>query len=291
MRRFALGLALLLAGCGSAEQGARETTTSYDVAEPAAPTPDAAQKEGTGAQPLAVTLPRIAYAYRYAFVLPGDAVAKAQAAHVALCDKLGPARCQLLQMKTTSGEDQVSAATLKLRVASADARRFGAAAIAAVGKAGGRTVDQDVEAEDVSKQMVDAAARIRQRELLVQRLTEILRTRTGKVAELVEAERSVATAQEELDAARGWLAELSGRVAYSTMALSYAAVTATSSRSLPGELGEAVAVSLSTFSAGLRGLLTLAIILAPWAVLVGLAVWGIRAWRRRRAGPPPPADD
>lgn len=279
MRRIALGAALALAACGQADTGG-EALKAFDVDEPAPPPKPAGA--AMGAQPLAVSVPRIAYTYDFSFVLPADALAGAQAAHVALCDRMGLARCQLLEMQTRRGGDTADAASLKLRVASAEARRFGAAAIASVGKVGGRAVDQQIAAEDVSKQMVDAAARIRQRELLVTRLTEILRTRTGKVAELVEAERSVATAQEELDAARGWLAELSGRVAYSTVQIDYRALTAASDLPFGGRLLEDVQVSFATFAAGLRQLIGIAILLAPWALLVGLATWAVRRWRKRR---------
>ncbi|MCP5939918.1 hypothetical protein NL351_28815, partial [Klebsiella pneumoniae] len=86
--------------------------------------------------------------YRYSFVLPADGVAKAQAAHVALCDRMGTGRCQLLQMKSSAAQDRTSTATLKLRVASTAARRFGTLAADQVGRAGGRTADQEIEAED-----------------------------------------------------------------------------------------------------------------------------------------------
>lgn len=288
MRRIMIGLVTLLAGCGQAPQ--QETEASLDVAESAPAAPAAEPGQTDGAQPLTVTVPKIAYVYRYSFVLPADGVAKAQAAHVALCDRMGTGRCQLLQMKSSAAQDRTSTATLKLRVASAAARRFGTLAADQVGRAGGRTADQEIEAEDVSKQMVDAGARIRQRELLVQRLTEILRTRTGKVAELVEAERSVATAQEELEAARGWLAELRGRVAYSTIDIDYRALTAASELPLGGRFLEDVQVSLSVFTGGVQALVSLLILALPWALLVGLAVFAARRWRRGRSLEPPPAD-
>ncbi|WP_163103853.1 DUF4349 domain-containing protein, partial [Acinetobacter baumannii] len=76
------------------------------------------------------------------------------------------------------------------------------------------------------KDLVDTSARIRQREILVARLTEMLRGRQGRVSELVEAERSVAQAQEELDRAKGWMGQLQGRVTYSDFTIAYTPVTA-----------------------------------------------------------------
>lgn len=280
--RGAIALAVLMvAGCGQSPDAIQResTTATYDVAEPPSGK-SGAPANSSGAAPLAVSVPQIAYVFHYSFRLPAHRLAKVQAQHVALCDGMGPARCQVLGMDTRSDEAGVSSATLKLRVASAEARRFGAAMAAEVGKSGGRTLEQTIESEDVSKQMVDAQARIGQRQLLVERLTEILRTRTGKVGELVEAERSVATAQEELDAARGWLAELRGRVALSTVEVTYDATPAAPGLQPFGSLGEDVAGSVATFVGGLRALLSIIIFLAPWALLFGLPAWLL--WRRRR---------
>jgi hypothetical protein len=143
-------------------------------------------------------------------------------------------------------------------------------------------VTTNVNAEDVSKAIVDTEARIRQREILVARLTEMLRSRIGKVGELVEAERSVAQAQEELDQAKGWLAELRGRVALSDFDIRYTA-TAAASPGLGKVLAEAGTGSFSVFTWGLRALLTLAIYLAPWTLVFVSAAMGVRVWRRRFA--------
>jgi phosphoribosylformylglycinamidine (FGAM) synthase PurS component len=263
-------------------------------ASPVATDASAGQPDKGGPEPVKVSVPQLAYAYKLSYLLPGDKVAAAQEAHRALCDRLGPTRCQMLALERGNGEDVHAKATLKLRVASAEARNFSDTLTRTVAQAGGRSVGANVTAEDVSKQIVDVQARIRQRELLVARLTEILRTRTGKVSELVEAERSVAQAQEELDQAKGWLAELQGRVAMSDFEISYSAVAATASTGSVGDqLSDAVSGSASGFLIGLRALLTLLIYLAPWALLaVPLALLFRRLPRRKRDSlpVPPPAD-
>jgi hypothetical protein len=282
MRNWATFLAATaLAGCGASNDNrSASAPPSADVVELE---PNAKQGAG-GAAPVEVSIPQLAYAYRLGFRLPGDRVAGVQEAHRDLCDRMGPARCQLLALSRGTADNTASAATLKLRVASADARRFTDAATKRVAESGGRTVDTNVEAEDVSKKIVDAEARIRQRELLVGRLTEILRTRTGKVAELVEAERSVAQAQEELDQAKGWLTELRGRVAMSDIDITYSAIAPSASPGGMGDqLGEAVQASGAGFLLGLRMLLTLAIYFAPWALLAGGVFWIVRRVRRNRA--------
>lgn len=274
-------LCLVLAGCSQASNPkAAEKLAAYDVAPTAPPGASANASKGdeATAPPLTVTLPQIAYDYKYSFRLPADRVASTQQAHIAACDKLGLARCQLVSSESNSGNG--TAASLKLRVASDVARRFSAILIDSVAKAGGRAVDQSISAEDVSKEISDTSARIRQRELLVQRLTQILQSRTGKVSELVEAERSVAAAQEELDQAKAWLTQLQGRVAMSDVEIDYAAIANAPDE---GPLGETVGQSWSLFTSALDAILRLAIFLAPWAV-VGIGISLIaRAAKRRWA--------
>lgn len=306
--RIALVIAAsaLLASCGGQEMGAQqaERSQSFDVREPSAPVAMTAPPGidgGNGAAasgdagtpaPLKVAIPQMAYTYGYTFRLDEGAVDKAQARHVALCDSLGVARCQVLAMRSAGGDEDAAAAALKLRVASNIARRFGAQLTESVAAAGGRAVSSTIAAEDVSKDIVDTEARLRQRELLVARLTEILRTRQGKVAELVEAERSVAAAQEEIDQAKGWLTELRSRVAMSTVDIAYQSV-APGPAAARGGLADSFTQSASVFVAGLSALLQVAIFLAPWAVLIGLIAFAVRRFAprigrwRRREGPAP----
>lgn len=297
MRAIVAMPVLALMGCQSQEVPLRqkESQALYDVAEPvgmpaaqpmqppptAVSSPTGSTPDTATPTPLEVAVPKMAYSYRYGFRLPEAAVARTQARHMALCDQLGPTRCQLLGMASSGGED--NAASLKLRVASAIARSFGARLSDSVSQAGGRTVTSTIAADDVSKAMVDTEARLRQRELLVARLTEILRTRQGKVAELVEAERSVAVAQEEIDQAKGWLTELRARVAMSTVDITYQPVVP-SPAAARGGLHDSVALSASAFVAGLSAILQIAIYALPWALLALVGWLVARRWVPRWPG-------
>lgn len=281
MRYVVIGAAILsLTACSKAPNGAPgQKLNTYDV-EPSAQEPAKSPSAANAPQPIAVAIPQMAYSYKYAFRLAGDAIGQAEQTHVALCDRLGPARCQVLALDSGKSDGTASTGTLKLRVQSSIARRFGQQLQDTIAKAGGRAVSSSIAAEDVSKDIVDTEARLRQRTLLVERLTDILRTRTGKVSELVEAERSVAAAQEEIDQAKGWLGELRRRVAMSTIDISYDAVAADPSSPRSG-LGEAIAGSWSTFSIGIAAILSTLIFLAPWALLLGLGYFGWRTVRGR----------
>ncbi len=271
MRKFlVLGCAALLAACSSNQEG----SAGEPVAEAELPA-----KPGT--DPLKVALPQLAYRYTLSFLLPEARLAEAQEGHRALCERLGPARCQLVTLTRNDAEGRAGGALLKLRVAAADTGYFTGEAARQVAAAGGRAANTDVASEDVSKDLTDTAARIRQRELLVARLTETLRTRKGSVADLVNAEHQVAAAQEELDKARSWQRELQGRVAMTEVEIRYQALAAPASgASVGAALGEAAQGSASAFVWGMQLLLSLAIYLLPWAAVFGAGM-GVATLLRR----------
>ena len=93
-------------------------------------------------------------------------VAVAQDRHIALCDRLGGARCRVLEMRRSAADDGYAGGSLKLVVDARLARRFGQALAAAVGQGGGRLAESSIEAEDLSKQIVDTEARQRARQAL-----------------------------------------------------------------------------------------------------------------------------
>jgi len=272
-----------LAGCSAADngQGSKSDVTAQEMTEPTSDT--AGDAKGAAADKVKVSLPQLAYSYSLGYLLPTDKLGAVQDAHRRLCEEMGPARCQLLAFERDDSQDRTGDAMTKLRVATSEAHRFSDALGRAAADAGGRATGTKVSTDDVSKQIVDTKARIAQRELLVARLTDVLRTRSGKVSELVEAERSVAAAQEELDQARGWLTELQGRVAMSDFEIRYSAIApATNSGSVAGQLTEAGQGSFASFLIGVRALLTLAIYLLPWVLL---AIPVVLLVRRKRAKP------
>lgn len=278
---------LAVSDSGSYAPGAIASSAIASQPSPPPPAKVEAPRETSSGDiaPMTVSVPRLAYTYRLGFRLAGGRLAEVQEAHRALCLRMGPSRCQLIAMsRSVEGETQAPA-RLNLRVASIEAKTFSDRLTGIVAGSGGKTMATSVTAEDVSKAIVDAEARIRQRELLVSRLTEILRTRRGTVGELVEAERSVAEAQEELDQTKGWLTELRGRVAMSDFEIGYSQTEtpkAEEPREGPSVL-DALGGSLSGFLMTLRILLLIAIWLAPWVLIgVPVALWLRRTARRKR---------
>lgn len=241
MRRIALltaSTALFIAGCSASEDAAMYEAGDYaegavadasvEAVETAAEAPrDQSAKEaataGDGsAQTTATTgAPQIAYVYDYGFRIAANEIADLAQSHVDLCEKLGPKDCRVISLRQSGSEGSYGSGKLELAVASSKARAFGEDLGAAAEGLGGEQISVAISGEDLSKQIVDTEARLRARTLLRDRLMEVLRSRQGTVAELVEAERGVAQVNEEIDQSRSWLNEMRGRVAYSRVSIDY----------------------------------------------------------------------
>lgn len=268
-------LLLLAEACSQAPKGG--TVTTMDVTEEAPAAPVAA---ATGASsPVKVSVPQIAYVYRHAYRVPEGAIGTVQDRHIALCDRLGPLACRVIEMQRQTSDGELAGGSLKLVVRAPLARTFGRALATAAARSGGSEADSSIAAEDLSKQMVDTEARLRAKQALADRLMELLRTRTGPVADLVAAERSVADVQEEIDAARSWLIEARGRVAMSTFELSYEAGVG---NGFTAPLRELFGTMAGFFGQSLALLIQLVAVLLPWLVLGGAIGAGIRWFRRRK---------
>jgi hypothetical protein len=225
-----------------------------------------------GAKEITISIPQIAYSYKYGYRLGAADITKAQTAHVALCEKSGPKVCRVLNMENNGSEGDYAEAKLHLEVAAPQARAFGEKLAKAVEKQGGDQIAASISGEDLSKAIVDTEARLRSRELLAQRLTELLRTKSGSVAELVEAERAVTQVNEEIDQARSWLKEMTGRVAFSKVEVNYQSDAPGSGgfvrpiREAFGEIGSIFGMSIGLAITFLAGLL-------PWALMIAAIIY------------------
>lgn len=225
-----------------------------------------------------LAMPKIAYVYDYGFRIGADEIPALQRRHADLCEKQGPNVCRILDMRQSGGEGEYASGSLALEVAAPRARAFGTELAKAADAAGGKEVSSSISGEDLSKQIVDTEARLRARSLLRDRLMEVLATRKGTVAELVEAERGVAQVNEEIDQARSWLTEMKGRVDYSRVNISYASGAPSGGgffapiRAVLGSLGEILGTVIAV-------MIAVAAVLVP----VGLVAWGLRRlWCRFR---------
>lgn len=300
MRLWVCGALLLAAGCGKkADTG--ETTVSLasksspiptiNVKEPPPPSPEKLAEipvvtpppDGEPRQagvPMSVA-PRIAYSYTYKYEVPTAKLAQVEHAHQALCDRLGPAKCQIVGATLEGRAGAYNAGTLSLRVAPDIARTFEGQLGQAVGAADGSLIQSGITGEDLTRQVIDSEAGLKAKRTLRDRLQALLETRQGKLNDLVELEKSLSETQQELDTATSELAELRGRIDMSKVEIAYEATlpsTAEERRPIAGALG-----SISDTLGGSVGLLINALAaFLPFAVVIGglIALW--RALRRRR---------
>ena len=294
-RNLLLGAAMapfaLLAACSESGEGERATTVDAaeydsaamqaeasaeavaDSAGPGAPFPDLGNIE--------LNLPKLAYSYRYAWELPGEEIGKLQRRHADLCEQQGPASCRIMGMSKSGETDGEVTGNLQLAVATRHARAFGALLEDTAEETGAEQVSADIAAEELSKAIVDTDAQLEARIELRDRLMEVLRTRKGDVKELVEAERSVAQVDEEIEQAKSWLKEMQGRVAYSRVNVDYATGTPAGGEFL-APIQSAVGALGSILGFVIAALIVLGAIILP----IGALVWlGGRINRRNEPQP------
>jgi len=289
--------ALTLTACGKpaidngpAGEEAMAVAEQAATGEPAPPAPqkaaDPARKALPELEKIPTSLPQLAYEYDYRWKLEAAEIGSLQRRHASLCEQQGPATCQIIGMTKTGAEAGEVEGVLEMAVATRQARAFGALLEDEALDAGAEQVSAEIASEELSKQIVDTEARVRARSELRDRLTQVLRTRKGKVSELVEAERSLAEVNEEIDQAKSWLREMGGRVAYSRVTVHYETGGAAGSnfmRPVKGALG-----SLGAIFGVIAALLILA---GAVALPVGAGWWVQKTVRRRLAPAASPAPE
>jgi len=229
----------------------------------------------SGRPDIPLTLPKMAYAFNLGFRLAGEGIVPLQQEHADMCEALGPYNCQIVQLGSSGEIGEDIRGELQLAVAADKARGFAKVLSGAATQAGAEAFRANIQGEELSKTIVDTEARLRSRIALRDRLLQVLETRRGKVEELVEAERSVAAVNEEIDAAQSWLAEQKGRVAFSRMTITYE--TATPGGSFLKPIESAIGSLGSIFGTLIAVLIVLGAITGP--LLAG--VLGIRHVARR----------
>ena len=174
-----------------------------------------------------------------------------------------------------SGRNQVRQATLELKVPSArfDELTEGLEPI-------GRLEFVNVSAEDVSEEFVDLTARAANGRRLEERLIELLRTRTGKLQDVLNVERELARVREEIERIEGRLRYLKTSAQLSTLSVSLHEPLPIVATQGHGPIIEAFRAAWRNFVA----VLTAAIASLGYLVPVLALGWGVvvmgRKWRK-----------
>ncbi|MES1157302.1 MAG: DUF4349 domain-containing protein [Alphaproteobacteria bacterium] len=226
----------------------------------------------------------LAYTYGISVELPATNVAGLMDAHIKACADAGPTKCQLVSSSRNGDPASAVQGAVQIRGEPRWLRAFMGGVASQVGAAGGRITGQTTEAEDLTRDIVDTEARLRAAHTLRDRLQQLLQSHPGRLSDLLDIERELARVQGDIDSTESNLAVMRARVDMSVLNLNYAS-TAQSIRSDTFKpLGDAIAGFVGWLVIGFATIITAIAVLAPWALVIGLIVWGVLAWRRRRGG-------
>jgi anti-sigma factor RsiW len=155
-------------------------------------------------------------------------------------------------------------------------------------KALGRVENETQGGEEVTQQQADLVARLKNSRETEQRLQDVLRTRTGKVKDVLEVEEEIARVRGEIEEMEAEQQTLEHRVTFATVDLKlgeeYKAQLTTPAPSVGIQLRNA---TVNGFRSALEGLLALVLFLAEsvptlllWLAILGFPAWLL--WRRYR---------
>jgi Domain of unknown function (DUF4349) len=178
-----------------------------------------------------------------------------------------------------SGRNQLRSATLQLKVPTAG---FDDLTLAL--RPLGRLQSVNVSAEDVSEEFVDVTARVANSRRLEDRLVELLRTRTGRLQDVLTVEHELAQVREEIERMEGRLRFLKASAQLSTLAVSLSEpppiVASHPGRSI---IGEAFKTAWRNFVGVLAGAIASLGFVGP-IVILGWGTWVVaRRYKRRTA--------
>jgi hypothetical protein len=152
----------------------------------------------------------------------------------------------------------------------------------------GRVEGESQNGEEVTAQHADLVARIKNDRETERRLQDILRTRTGKVKDVLDVEQEIARVRGEIEQMEGEQKTLEHRVAFATIDLKLAEeYKARLNAPAPSVLMQLRNASINGFRNAFESLLALVLFLAEsgpslllWLGLVGIPAWCL--WRRYR---------
>lgn len=313
MRRHYLFLSVplfVLAACSGSEQPTSEgSNVKNDVAmeepaaeEAAAPAADAsARAEGEMPRIGPETAPNLAFEYKYNFKLPDKNIGAVQQEHAEACTMLGPARCQVVDMKFEQNADDVQA-MLAFKLDPAIAFKFGRDAIAAVEKADGELANGNATGTNVGGEIEDSQGRSAMLQAQVERLEARLAAKGLAPKERSSLQDRIEELKQQLDGEQTQRQQGEAKLALTPVQFNY-----TSDGGVPGfgkenPFANAWDATANSFAAMVSLVLLFLGVAGPWILLVAAIVIllrsrfgrGIRSWWSKNSpesqtGAQPPA--
>ena len=183
----------------------------------------------------------------------------------------------LADAQASRGAQDRRRGTLVIRI---PADRFAAAYAELKGL--GKVETETVSTQDVTKAYADLESRLRAKRDAEGRLRDILRTRTARLSDVLEAERELSRMVEEIEQIEGERRYYDQQVALSTISATLHEPEAVIRPGALAPLVEALRDSLQLLATSTGALVYVTVLVLPWAT-VGMIVWfGVRTARRRK---------
>lgn len=186
-----------------------------------------------------------------------------------------------IQVSSGRGDARTLSATLRVPSARLDA-------ILVTLRALGQPMDESQGGEDVTTQMVDLDARLKNSRNTEARLTEVLKNRTGDVGDVLQVEREIARVRGEIEQLDAQRKQLQDRVTYATITLTASeerqARLDTGTLTIGAQLRNALVEGMQTVYESAVGALLTVLRLAPVLTFWVVVLWwpirrGLRAIR------------
>ncbi len=143
---------------------------------------------------------------------------------------------------------------------------------------------ETINSQDVSKEYIDAESRLKTKQEVLERYKDILRTRTGKIEEVLDAEEKIRRLTEEIEAKKGYLRYLNDRVKYSRIQLSiYETVEFISEEPVRYEktFGDKAIAGFGNGWSIIQNIVLVLITLWPVLLIVGTLLFWKRKWIKK----------
>ena len=147
----------------------------------------------------------------------------------------------------------------------------------------GKVQSEHVGTQDITKAYTDLEARLRVKRDAAERVREILRTRTARLSDVLEAEKQLSDLIEQIEVMEGEHRYYDQQVALSTIAAELHEPEAVTRPSAFAPLRDALRDSIYNLSASLAVFVTGIVYILPWALLAGVLLILLRGVRRRSA--------
>ena len=257
---------------GSAGQTTASREVVVDPAAKAAPQAGAADESTPGIA--GDVAPGVAFAYRYAFTLPANAISDVQRQHSDACRKLGPTQCRVTGMSYEQPKEGEVTARLDFLLAPDVAQQFGSDAVGLVEKADGSLANATVNGENAGAQIEVSQHTSAGLQAELARLQARLKAPGLSNDERSELNQKIDSLNEQLGGEKQLRQQKEASIATTPVSFAYDSQGLFNAGSNP--FGTAAKASWGSMSAMLAFALTMAGVALPWLLLAALIAMLIR---------------